>query len=668
MTITSAELKVHGDFAYDTGTYKQTLMAMKGGGDDRRSRQVRRAPQEGRERQLVDLRTRFTTATCPLPAPAPAKKYAIPFATALLPIATSSSTRPGASRRSGRRRGGRRSRSSPAKCAASTSSSTAACRAGRWSLSPKTTEGTPAGFAFLEPAVDYFSGERHGHLGMIAVTAEAEGHGAGAALMRAAEDWARGCGYAKLTLNVFEGNQRARQGLRAVRLQGGDRSAYREGHWIKIWIPCAGRSCCSPSATLRRSPSAPERAIVSAVDAGNAAALALLENAVNINSGTQNFAGVRAVGDLFRKEFDALGFKTTWVDGAAFKRAGHLVADHPGHGAAHPPHRPSRHGLRARQPVPEVRAARRQDRDGSRHHRHEGRRRHHRRRAQGAEGRRRARRHERHRRHDGRRGGFRRSAGRGARGAGRRGAGARSTRSGSRTAPAIRASRSPPAAALRRGSSQVKGKTGHSSQIFRPDLGYGANYELARILDGFRRKLAGEEHLTFNPSLDARRHGRRRRRRPEPRLRVGQDQRDRRDAPWRSATCGRCRRSSSQHARDTMKAVVADGAAGADRGDADVRRRLSVAAADRGQRAAARRVRSGQPGPRLRAGGRRQPRSRRRRRRVVHLRRGEEHHRRHRPDGARRSFAVARPPISRRCRARPSARRSCCIVCNHPGR
>src|SRR5580765_1430871 len=78
--------------------------------------------------------------------------------------------------------------------------------------------------------------------------------------------------------------------------------------------------------------SAPERAIVSAVDAGNPAALALLETSVNINSGTHNFAGVRAVGDLFRKEFDALGFKTTWVDGAGFKRAGHLVADHPGKG------------------------------------------------------------------------------------------------------------------------------------------------------------------------------------------------------------------------------------------------------------------------------------------------------------------------------------------------
>jgi GNAT superfamily N-acetyltransferase len=67
------------------------------------------------------------------------------------------------------------------------------------------------GFAFLEPAIDYFSGDRHGHVGMIAVTEAAEGRGAGAALMRAAEDWARTCGYAKLTLNVFEGNHRARQ-------------------------------------------------------------------------------------------------------------------------------------------------------------------------------------------------------------------------------------------------------------------------------------------------------------------------------------------------------------------------------------------------------------------------------------------------------------------------
>ena len=46
---------------------------------------------------------------------------------------------------------------------------------------------------------------------MIAVTARAEGRGIGAALLRAAEDWARAEGYATLTLNVFEGNARARR-------------------------------------------------------------------------------------------------------------------------------------------------------------------------------------------------------------------------------------------------------------------------------------------------------------------------------------------------------------------------------------------------------------------------------------------------------------------------
>lgn len=75
-----------------------------------------------------------------------------------------------------------------------------------------------------------------------------------------------------------------------------------------------------------------ERALVQFIDANNASAITLLEKAVNINSGTQNLAGVREVGALFRAEFDALGFKTEWVDGTPFKRAGHLVADHPGPG------------------------------------------------------------------------------------------------------------------------------------------------------------------------------------------------------------------------------------------------------------------------------------------------------------------------------------------------
>jgi len=57
----------------------------------------------------------------------------------------------------------------------------------------------------------------------------------------------------------------------------------------------------------------------------------LLEQVVNINSGTLNLAGVREVGTVFRKEFDALGFQTEWVPmPAEMNRAGHLVAQRTG--------------------------------------------------------------------------------------------------------------------------------------------------------------------------------------------------------------------------------------------------------------------------------------------------------------------------------------------------
>ena len=87
-------------------------------------------------------------------------------------------------------------------------------------------------------------------------------------------------------------------------------------------------SALSAQSTL----SASERAVARAVDTHNADALTLLERIVNINSGTMNFAGVRKVGDVLRAEFDALGFKTQWIDGASFRRAGHLIAEHPGPG------------------------------------------------------------------------------------------------------------------------------------------------------------------------------------------------------------------------------------------------------------------------------------------------------------------------------------------------
>src|SRR5262249_19228095 len=57
----------------------------------------------------------------------------------------------------------------------------------------------------------------------------------------------------------------------------------------------------------------------------------------------------------------------------------------------------------------------------------------------------------------------------------------------------------------RRGSSgwtlHVHGTPSHSSQVFTPDVGIGAIYESARILERFRDSLAFEPYLTFNPGL-----------------------------------------------------------------------------------------------------------------------------------------------------------------------
>jgi GNAT superfamily N-acetyltransferase len=67
------------------------------------------------------------------------------------------------------------------------------------------------GFVLLEELRDYFTLERHGHVGILAVSEAAEGRGAGGALIRAAEAWARDRGYRTLTLNVFSGNHHARE-------------------------------------------------------------------------------------------------------------------------------------------------------------------------------------------------------------------------------------------------------------------------------------------------------------------------------------------------------------------------------------------------------------------------------------------------------------------------
>ncbi|GHM99173.1 peptidase M20 [Cytophagales bacterium WSM2-2] len=76
-----------------------------------------------------------------------------------------------------------------------------------------------------------------------------------------------------------------------------------------------------------------EKSLTTTIDTKNKAALQLLEEVVNINSGSMNFEGVYKVGQIFKSRLDALGFKTQWIDGKPFGRSGHLVGYHTGNGA-----------------------------------------------------------------------------------------------------------------------------------------------------------------------------------------------------------------------------------------------------------------------------------------------------------------------------------------------
>lgn len=76
---------------------------------------------------------------------------------------------------------------------------------------------------------------------------------------------------------------------------------------------------------------APEKKVISYIDAHMPDAIALLKESVDINSGTLNKSGVRAVGDIYGRELKKLGFTVEWVNEPdALNRAGHLVATHIG--------------------------------------------------------------------------------------------------------------------------------------------------------------------------------------------------------------------------------------------------------------------------------------------------------------------------------------------------
>lgn len=74
-----------------------------------------------------------------------------------------------------------------------------------------------------------------------------------------------------------------------------------------------------------------ERKIVENINSNLSANIQLLQNIVNINSGTMNTKGVQDVGAVLRKEFDRIGFTTEWINlPDSLKRAGHLVASRKG--------------------------------------------------------------------------------------------------------------------------------------------------------------------------------------------------------------------------------------------------------------------------------------------------------------------------------------------------
>jgi glutamate carboxypeptidase len=243
-----------------------------------------------------------------------------------------------------------------------------------------------------------------------------------------------------------------------------------------------------------------ERAMAAFIDAHHDEAVALLQRVVDINSGTMNFDGVRAVGAVFRSEFERLGFAVEWIDQSAVGRAGHLIARHPGPGPKlllighldtvferdHPFQRFERVDAgSARGPgvmdmkggdVIMLQALRALDAAGALASMHV---------VVALMG-------------DEEEPGRPRDRAR---------------------APLVEAAEGAAAAigfengdgdpqhaiTARRGTTswelRVSAASGHSSQIFSDALGAGAVFEAARILDAFRTRLGSEPHLTFNPGL-----------------------------------------------------------------------------------------------------------------------------------------------------------------------
>ena len=84
----------------------------------------------------------------------------------------------------------------------------------------------------------------------------------------------------------------------------------------------------APAAADGLSPA--EQVMIRTVEVEQQRTTDMLQRWVDQNSGTMNLAGVQAVRRMVEPEFQQLGFKTEWIDMKAAGRAGHLVARHSG--------------------------------------------------------------------------------------------------------------------------------------------------------------------------------------------------------------------------------------------------------------------------------------------------------------------------------------------------
>jgi glutamate carboxypeptidase len=90
-------------------------------------------------------------------------------------------------------------------------------------------------------------------------------------------------------------------------------------------------ACLVSVTTLSAQLSQDEAALVRFIDERSEQSIDLLERLVNINSGSLNLEGVREVGAILDAELAQIGFETRWIDfPASVNRAGHLFAERTG--------------------------------------------------------------------------------------------------------------------------------------------------------------------------------------------------------------------------------------------------------------------------------------------------------------------------------------------------